>query len=204
MRTPTSSRPCTSEPPRRCWRNSPTWGRKRPREVVIANPRKIADQVEDGLTPVPQAPQGRGYLPALLARRRGRHSQHVLRARPQDRTAIPCRTLWSSALDKELGSIIGYGFSTLYNIAERLVKQVPGRRIPGGQPRFGGVLASWPACAGITEVNALPPHYRLPPLPAQRLFDVDKSTVQLRRGPAGQGLPRVRTPPGEGRLRHPL
>lgn len=62
-------------------------------------------------------------------------------------------------LDKELGSIIGYGYATLYDIASKLVKKSNSDGyLVGAAARLA--RRWWLPWCGITEVNALPPHYR--------------------------------------------
>ena len=60
-------------------------------------------------------------------------------AQPRTGTAIPLPDIVVKRLEKELGSIIGYGFATLYNIAERLVKRSLDDGYLRGQPRFRGL-----------------------------------------------------------------
>lgn len=122
------------------------------REVVITNPKKIIADFEE-LKPVPD----------------GLHSPVIEGAEDEIRnlTYDKAHLLYGPVLPeivekritKELQSIIGNGFSVLYLIAHKLVKKSNDDGYLVGSR--GSVGSSFVAhMTGITEVNALPPHYR--------------------------------------------
>ena len=78
------------------------------------------------------------------------------------------------AIKKNLGGIIGGGFDPIYLIAQRLVKHSNDEGYLVGSR--GSVGSSIVACMmGITEVNALSPHYRCPNCKLS-IFDEDDGT----------------------------
>lgn len=143
--------------------------------MVITNPRKIADQVE-ALRLFPKHPKGEDTFQPFWPDAAD-NIQNMSWGTAKDWYGDPPPDIVVKRLEKELGSIIGYGFATLYNIAERLVKRsLDDGYLVGSR---GSVGSSFVACmCGITEVNALPPHYRCPHC-HKGFFDVDKSKYKV-------------------------
>ncbi len=150
-------------------------GPEKAKEVVIDNPAKIAARIgEVGL--YPKHPEGKEtfqpYWPDAADNIRnlcetqirewfGDHPPEIVTARKE----------------KELKSILGYGYGTLYNIAERLVKKSNEDGYLVGSR--GSVGSSYVAhLVGISEVNALPPHYRCPKCKFAD-FDVDRQKYKV-------------------------
>ena len=124
------------------------------REVVIENPNKIADMI-DYVQPVPdeKAPP---EIPG---------SDELLRELTYEKAKsiygddLP--EIVKDRIDIELNSIISYGYSVLYIIAQKLVhKSNSDGYLVGSRGSVGSSLVAY--MSGITEVNSLPPHYVCP------------------------------------------
>ena len=134
-------------------------GREKAKEVVVANPNKIADQIGDVKIFIPH-PEGKETFQPFWP-----EAENELRTLVNDKAHAlygdPLPEIVQKRIDKELGAIIGYGFSTLYMIAVKLVaKSLSDGYIVGSRGSVGSSLVAF--LSGITEVNALPPHYACP------------------------------------------
>ena len=132
-------------------------GREKAHEVVIDNPRKIADMVEE-LRLFPKHPEGKDTFQPYWE-----DAAHDIEGRSWRRAkelyGDPLPEIVQKRLEKELGSIVGYGFSTLYSIAQKLVsKSLSDGYLVGSRGSVGSSFVA--TMNGITEVNPLPPHYR--------------------------------------------
>ncbi|MFA6808294.1 MAG: PolC-type DNA polymerase III [Eubacteriales bacterium] len=123
-------------------------------EVVVENTRKIAEQIEQ-LKPFPDElfdPKIEGAEEKIKT---------MSWERAHEIYGNPLPDVVKKALEKELNSIIGNGFSVLYYIAHLLVKKSnQDGYLVGSRGSVGSSLVA--TFTGITEVNPLPPHYRCP------------------------------------------
>ncbi len=121
-------------------------------EVVVTNPRQIAAQIED-LKPFPDdffEPKIEGASDKIISL--SWQKAHRLYGDPLPEVV-------RTALQKELDSIIGNGFSVLYLISHLLVKKSnEDGYLVGSRGSVGSSLVA--TFTDITEVNPLPPHYR--------------------------------------------
>lgn len=134
-------------------------GAKKAHEVVVANPNAIADQVGELHVFLPH-PEGKETFQPYWP-----EAEHELRRITMDKAISiygdPLPEIVQKRIDKELGSIIGYGFSTLYMIAVKLVaKSLSDGYIVGSRGSVGSSFVAY--LSGITEVNSLPAHYVCP------------------------------------------
>ena len=124
---------------------------ERAREVVIDNPRRIADAIEE-FSPLPD----RVYPPIMEGAEEQVRSLSTERAAELYGTPLP--EVVAKRLEKELGSIITHGFSVNYLIAHKLVtKSLSDGYIVGSRGSVGSSLVA--TLMDITEVNPLAPHY---------------------------------------------
>ncbi|MDR2514257.1 MAG: PolC-type DNA polymerase III [Christensenellaceae bacterium] len=153
---------------------------ERAKEVVVDNPRAIAAQIEE-ITMFPKHPTGaETFQPELegAAERVREIAEGGAKALYGDQ--LP--ELIQTRLEKELHSIIGNGFATLYYSAYLLIKKSNDDGYLVGSR--GSVGSSFVATVcGISEVNPLPPHYLCPSCHFSD-FQVDKSLY-----PCGIDLP---------------
>ena len=129
-------------------------GEEKAHEVVIDNPRKIADLVEE----IELLPAGQLFPPRL------ENSEQELNQRVWDK----CHELYGEnppqlivdRLNVELGGILGK-YDVVYMSAQKLVQRsLENGYLVGSRGSVGSSLVAY--MSGITEVNSLPPHYRCP------------------------------------------
>ncbi len=128
------------------------FGEETAHELVVTNPRRIAEMIED-VEPLPTQTLSPNWEGAdELLRETATQKAHELYGDP-----LP--EMIEKRLQKELDSIINNKFSTLYVIAMKLVsKSMADGYIVGSRGSVGSSFVAF--LSGITEVNPLPPHYR--------------------------------------------
>ena len=150
-------------------------GDEKTREVVIDNPRKIAETVEP-IRLFPEHPKGEDTFQPFWD-----DAEDVIQQMTWDTAeelyGDPLPEIVEARLKKELKSIVGYGYCTLYSIAQKLVsRSLQDGYLVGSRGSVGSSLVA--RMCGITEVNALPPHYRCTHC-HKGFFDVDKNQYHV-------------------------
>ena len=146
-------------------------GKEKAYEVVVENTNKIADQVEHVKDLFMKTPDGGDTFQPFWEDAE-QNLREICENRAREIFGDPLPELVRARLDKELGSICGYGFSTLYMIAVKLVKKsLSDGYIVGSRGSVGSSFVA--KLAGITEVDALPPYYACPKCKHYE-FDVPK------------------------------
>ncbi|MDO4565141.1 MAG: PolC-type DNA polymerase III [Clostridia bacterium] len=141
-------------------------GEEKAREVVIEVPNRIADLCEE-LKPFPD-----GTHSPKLPNAEEELAQ-MARARAHEIYGANLPPIVEARLERELKSIIGNGYASLYLMAQKLVhKSLSDGYLVGSRGSVGSSFVA--TMAGITEVNPLPPHYVCPKC-RHSDFDVDKS-----------------------------
>ena len=132
-------------------------GEKKAHEVVVEAPRAIADRVGE-LRLFPKHPKGEDTFQPFWPDA-ANDIETMTWNRAHELYGDPLPELIEARIKKELGSIIGYGFATLYSIAQKLVaKSLSDGYLVGSRGSVGSSLVA--TMCGITEVNPLPAHYR--------------------------------------------
>ncbi len=141
-------------------------GEEKAMEVVVDNPNKIADSCERMM---PFLSEKGTYAPEFPNASEELKSIAMARAHEIYGEELP--SVVAARLKKELDSIIGNGYASLYLSAQKLVKKSNSDGYLVGSR--GSVGSSFVATmAGITEVNPLQPHYVCPAC-RHSDFDVD-------------------------------
>jgi DNA polymerase-3 subunit alpha (Gram-positive type) len=141
-------------------------GEETARRVVVDVPNEIADRC-DLLKPFPDGT----HAPTIENASQILEDMAKTRAHEIYGETLP--QVVQARLDRELKSIIGNGFASLYLMAQRLVhKSNSDGYLVGSRGSVGSSFVA--TMAGITEVNPLQPHYACPKCKHSD-FDVDRT-----------------------------
>jgi DNA polymerase-3 subunit alpha (Gram-positive type) len=127
-------------------------GSKKAYEVVVKNSNLIADMCEnikpfpDGLFP-PELPGSADEL------------RNLTWSRAKEMYGDPLPEIVEKAILQELDPIIAHGYDVMYMLAQKLIaRSLENGYLVGSRGSVGSSIVAF--FAGITEINALPPHYR--------------------------------------------
>ena len=127
-------------------------GEDEAKEIVVTNTNKIADMIENEIKPIPE-----GFYPPKME-----NAEEIVKSMTYEKAyriyGNPLPEIVSARLERELNAIINNGFSVLYLSAQKLVKKsLDNGYLVGSRGSVGSSLVAF--MMGITEVNALYPHY---------------------------------------------
>ena len=129
-------------------------GEELAKKVVINDPARILEQVED-VTPLPNQ-----FCPPVIPGAE-EEIRTMAYTRAKELYGDPLPKLVEDRLEWELKSIIGHGYAVLYLTAQKLVKKsLDDGYLVGSRGSVGSSFVA--TMCNITEVNPLPGHYRCP------------------------------------------
>ncbi len=129
-------------------------GEERAYEVVVENPRRIAEMCEE-IRPIPKDQ----YPPSIEGSKE--ELVNMCRERARELYGDPLPKIVDDRLEYELDKITTHGFDVMYIIAQKLVsRSIEEGYLVGSRGSVGSSVVAY--FSGITEVNALAPHYRCP------------------------------------------
>ena len=134
-------------------------GKEKAEEIVIDNPAIILSRIGD-ISLYPKHPENKTtFAPVWDTAEEDIRSMAMGKAHALYGDTLP--QIIQDRLKKELDAIIGYGYATLYSIANKLVQNsLTNGYVVGSRGSVGSSFVA--TMCGITEVNPLPPHYRCP------------------------------------------
>ncbi len=129
-------------------------GEKKAFEVVVANPRAIADSIDD----IELLPKGKLFPPRL--ENSEQELNDMVWAKVHELYGEEPPKLVMDRVQVELDSILGK-YDVVYMSAQKLVQRsLENGYLVGSRGSVGSSIVAY--MSGITEVNSLPPHYRCP------------------------------------------
>jgi DNA polymerase-3 subunit alpha (Gram-positive type) len=153
-------------------------GAEKAEEIVIDNPRKIADRCQK-ISPIRA-----GKFPPVIENS-DQDLRNICYNRAHEIYGEKLPEIVEARLERELNSIISNGYAVMYIIAQKLVwKSNEDGYLVGSRGSVGSSFVA--TMAGITEVNPLSPHYLCE---SCHFVDFDSEQVKAYTGRAGCDMP---------------